>query len=107
MSRRYDDALVSILKPTVWPWSTLICVAKPWMLVDPAPLMPHSLSGLPGSVFSHATGLTIGASHGAATAGALVVTTPSPARIRIRTDSSDRRRGSSTVTPPGPPRDCL
>src|ERR1700752_1557183 len=100
MSRRYDDASVSTLKPTVWPWSTLMSVAKPWMLADPAPVMPHSLSGLPGRVFSHATGLTIGTSHGAATAGALVVTTPSPARIRIRTDNSDRRRGSSTMAPP-------
>ena len=44
-------------------------VAKPWMLESPAPLMSHSDAGLPGFVFSHATGLVIGASHGAAAAG--------------------------------------
>ena len=52
-----------------WPWSTLMSVAKPWMAPLPAPLTSHSLAGLPALVFSHATGLVIGASHGAAAAG--------------------------------------
>src|SRR5262245_14226799 len=69
MSRRYDVAGVSILKPSVSPTLTLIWVAKPWIDADPAPVMPHSLWGLPVLVFSHATGLTIGASQGAAAAG--------------------------------------
>src|SRR5262245_5784163 len=41
-------------------------VAKPWMLASPAPLTSHSLAGLPGLVFSQATGLVTGGSHGAA-----------------------------------------
>ena len=45
---------------------------------SPAPVMPHSLSGLPGLVFSHATGLVTGASHGAAAAGVEVTSTDSP-----------------------------
>ena len=44
-------------------------VAKPWMASLPDPLTSHSVAGLPGLVFSHATGLVIGASHGAAAAG--------------------------------------
>ena len=46
MSRRYDDALVSTLKPTVPPWSTLMSVAKPWMLASPgAADAPGALGG--------------------------------------------------------------
>src|SRR5262245_28822735 len=41
-------------------------VAKPWMLASPAPLTSHSLGRLPVLVFSQATGLVTGASHGAA-----------------------------------------
>ena len=78
MSRRYDDAGVSILKPSVSPTLTLISVANPWMVLLPAPLTPHSLSGVPGLVFSQATGLTIGASHGAAVAGPAGSTTVRP-----------------------------
>src|SRR3954447_6243440 len=81
MSRRYDVALVSILKPSVSPTLMLICVAKPWMLLLPAPVTPHSLSGLPGLVFSQATGLVTGASQGAATAAG-GETTLRPARAR-------------------------
>src|SRR5215470_8478645 len=69
MSRRYDVARVSTLNPIVPPWSTLMSVAKPWMAELPDPVMPHWLSGVPGLVFSQATGLWIGASHGAASAG--------------------------------------
>ena len=83
MSRRYDDAEVSTLNPTVSPWSTLISVAKPWMELLPAPVMSHSLSGLPGLVFSQATGLTTGTSHGAALAGR-AGSTDSPAVMRAR-----------------------
>src|SRR5512144_2595946 len=79
MSSRYDEAAVSILKPSVSPTLTLISVANPWIVLLPAPLMPHSLSGLPGLLFSQATGLTIGASHGAAVAGPAGSTTVRPA----------------------------
>src|ERR1044072_3353771 len=81
MSRRYDVAGVSILNPSVSPTFTLIWVAKPWIVALPAPVIPHSLSGLPVFVFSHATGLTIGVSHGAATAAG-GFTTLSPVRAR-------------------------
>ena len=59
---------MSILKPIVPPWSTLMSVAKPWIVELPAPVIPHSDSGLPGLEFSHTTALTIGTSHGAASA---------------------------------------
>ena len=61
---------VSTLNDTVCPWSTLMSVANPWIASLPDPLMSHSEAGLPTLVFSHATGLVIGASHGAAAAGA-------------------------------------
>src|SRR5438128_1389232 len=57
MSRRYAVAVVWILKRTVWPWLTLMSVANPWMLELPAPLMSHSLGGLPACSFSHTIGL--------------------------------------------------
>ena len=60
------SASVLILKWTVWPWLTLMSVAKPWMLriarVGDLPL----LAGLPGFEFSHAIGLVIGGSQGPA-----------------------------------------
>src|SRR5687768_14372316 len=96
MSSRYDDASVSTLKPTACPWSTLMSVAKPWIEDDPAPAIPHSLSGLPGRVFSHATGLVTGGSHGAAAAGVAAVTMASPADARTSVTSRARRRGMGT-----------
>ena len=60
---------MSTLNETVWPWSTLMSVANPWIALLPAPLTSHSEAGFPGLVFSQATGLVIGASHGAAAAG--------------------------------------
>ena len=60
---------MSTLKWTVWPWLTLMSVAKPWMVASPDPLMSHSVAGFPALVFSQAIGLVIGASHGAAAAG--------------------------------------
>ena len=56
------------MKRTVWPWSTLMSVAKPWMLESPAPLTSHSLGGLPGLEFSQTIGLRTGGSQGAAEA---------------------------------------
>src|SRR5712692_10626283 len=53
-------AVVLILKWTVWPWLTLISVAKPWMLRSPASLMSHSVEGLPGFEFSQAMAFAIG-----------------------------------------------
>ena len=97
MSSRYDDALVSTLKPTVCPWSTLMSVAKPWIEDDPAPLMPHSLSGLPGRVFSHATALVTGGSQGAADAGVEAIITDIPAATRTSANRTTRRRGPATT----------
>src|SRR4051812_34569104 len=93
MSSRYDVAGVSILNPSVSPTSTLICVAKPWIEALPAPVIPHSLSGLPALVFSHATALTTGASQAAAAAGA-AVTAASPVAAR-----SVARRTSQILDP--------
>jgi hypothetical protein len=45
------------------PRLTLISVANPWMVVSPAPLISHSLEGLPGRQFSATIGLA-GVSHG-------------------------------------------
>ena len=60
---------MSTLKRTVWPWLTLMSVAKPWMLGVAGAADVPLRAGLPGFVFSHAIGLVIGASHGAAAAG--------------------------------------
>ena len=61
-------------------------VVKPWMVALPEPLTSHSLLGLPGCVFSHATGLTTGGSHGAASAGVAVIgTSPTPMSIPATT----------------------
>ena len=50
----YELAVVLILKDSVWPDVTLICVAKPWIEGSPAPFTCQSLGGSPGSVFSQA-----------------------------------------------------
>src|SRR4051812_11132170 len=52
MSRRYDEASVSTLNPTVSPRLTLIAVAKPWIVGSPAPSTSHSSCGDPGRQFS-------------------------------------------------------
>ena len=44
--------MVSILNEIVPPRLTLMSVAKPWMFASPAPLMSHSLEGLPALQFS-------------------------------------------------------
>ena len=59
--------MVSTLNDTVPPRFTLMSVAKPWMLGSPAPVMSHSLAGLPGWQFSATIGLA-GALHGFAAA---------------------------------------
>ena len=104
MSRRYAVAGVSILNPTVSPRLTLMSVAKPWIELLPAPVMPHSLSGLPGFVFSQATGLTTGASHGAAFAGAAGTTAVRTAAIstaaRRPPSARDRRPPWARARPP-------
>ena len=45
------------LKEAVSPRFALICVAKPWIVESPAPLMSHSLDELPGRQFSATIGL--------------------------------------------------
>src|SRR5215470_8057937 len=53
MSMWYDARLVSlILKLIVWPWLTLMSVAKPWIVASPEPETPQTLWGVPGNRFS-------------------------------------------------------
>src|SRR5882672_3629287 len=61
-----------ILNEIVWPRSTLMSVANPWMLGSPQLLMSHSVAGLPGLQFS-AMILFAGAAHGDFAAGCAVV----------------------------------
>ena len=106
MSIRYALAVVSTLNETVPPWSTLMLVAKPWIDVEPAPLTSHSLGGLPGLVFSQATGFVIGASHGAATAGDAGMTSSPAVTATIATGeppTGPRRSHVATLRPSGPP----
>src|SRR5437870_3243842 len=63
MSMLNVEAVVSTLKWTVSPLLTLISVAKPCRLGSPAPLMSHSVAGLPGCWFSQTIGFAWG-SHG-------------------------------------------
>src|SRR6476469_2107630 len=69
MSIEKLDRVVSILKPIVAPRFTLMSVEKPCRLELPAPLTFQVLSAVPVLVFSHATLLVIGVSHGAAATG--------------------------------------
>ena len=70
----YEVAGVLILKDTVWPGVTLICVAKPWIEGSPAPFTCQSLGGSPGSVFSQAITLVPhGVGVGVAVAGGVGV----------------------------------
>ena len=55
-----------ILNEIVSPLLTLIAVAKPWIDSSPYPSTSHWLRGTPACVFSHATALTTGGVHGAA-----------------------------------------
>src|SRR4051794_37378822 len=68
MSSWYDLAGVFTLKRTASPTLTLISVAKPWMVELPAPLTSQVVDGVPGWMFSHATG--VGAAQGSAAAAA-------------------------------------
>src|SRR5437016_2331346 len=104
MSRRYALAEVFTLKWTVWPASTLMSVAKPWMPASPAPLTSHSLGGLPALVFSHATGLTTGGPHGPAacapgTPTTSAATSGSPAAAARTRRREDRRGGPAWTYP--------
>ena len=72
----YELAGVLILKDSIWPGVTLICVAKPWIEGSPAPFTCQSLGGSPGSVFSMAmvTGLPVGVGVGVGVAVGVGVT---------------------------------
>src|SRR5215471_5216799 len=81
-----------ILKVIVWPALTLMSVANPWMEESPEPLMSQVLDGVPGLVFSQATGLTIGGPHGpAACAGRAFRTGSAPSAAATRPPSTRRR----------------
>src|SRR5579864_6894155 len=96
MSMWYAVAGVLILKYSVCPRFTLIDVAKPWIVVSPAPLTCQSLVGSPGCVFSHAITLVTGGPHGPAALAGCVPTrdrTPrSTASIRPITKRGIRTR---------------
>ena len=51
---------------------TLIAVANPWIVADPAPAICQSLAGVPGRVFSQAIAFTTGGPHGPAAAAGVV-----------------------------------
>jgi hypothetical protein len=73
---------VSILNRTVSPRFTLMLVANPWMLAEPAPATSHSPDGFPGFEFSHAMALAAAGTQGAngsAWAAALIDTALAPA----------------------------
>ena len=107
MSKWYALAGVSTLKRMVCPWSTLISVAKPWIDALPEPLTSHWLAGLPVFVFSHAIGLAIGASQGAAEAGEATPSSSTAARATTaslaakETKGTSRRYGFSRARRPG------
>ena len=80
----------------VWPWSTLMSVAKPWMLGSPAPVTSHSEAGFPGRQFSATISLAGGSQGPAAPAGSAtaktadtIVTTTSRTRARHHGRAAD------------------
>src|SRR5690349_22879977 len=89
MSRRYEVAVDLILKLTVSPTLTLICVAKPCSAALPEPETSQVLLGVPGFVFSQATGFSNGA-HASAAAAGPADGTARVAATRVST-SNDRR----------------
>src|SRR4051794_33836794 len=66
MSMWYFVAGVLILKRTVSPGLTLIDVANPWIVVDPAPVTCQVLGASPGLLFSQAMTLVTGGPQGSA-----------------------------------------
>ena len=56
----YAAASVLILKSIVCPWSTLMSLAKPWIVGSPAPETSHSDCGAPGFAFSQTIALAQG-----------------------------------------------
>src|SRR5215471_18802184 len=66
MSMWYEFDGVLILKFSVSPAFTLIDVAKPWIVESPIPFTCQSLTGSPGSWFSHAIVLAQAAAAGRA-----------------------------------------
>src|SRR5262245_43058186 len=55
-----EVATVVTLKRAIWPWSTLMSVAKPSICVESTSPRSHSLGGLPGFEFSQTISLTAG-----------------------------------------------
>src|SRR5215475_7902161 len=78
----YEDALVSTLNWTVPPAVELMSVVKP--AIDGSSESTCQ-SGVPGCVFSQATGLVTGAAHGfAAAAGALITSVGTTIAVATR-----------------------
>ncbi len=92
MSMWYFVDGVLILNCSTPPTFTLICVAKPWMEVSPAP-ESHCDWGVPGRLFSHATGLMTG-EHGLAAAATWGLTTNTEVAARTVTPPSAASRCS-------------
>src|SRR5215471_18595436 len=90
MSMWYDFAGVLILNDSVCPTSTLIEVAKPWIVGFPAPLTCQSLGGSPGSVFSQAITLVTGGPHGPAAAGLALASNTKPKTTASITPMTER-----------------
>src|SRR5262245_53313662 len=81
-----------ILKVIVWPTLTLMSVANPWIEESPEPLMSQVLDGVPGLVFSQATGLTTGGPHGPAACAGRAISSGSVPSATATAPPINRRR---------------
>ena len=82
---------VLILNEIELPLLTLIDVEKPWIEGSPVPETRQLLSGVPGLVFSQATGFWIGSAQGSAASADYGTTATA---IAIAIDKRSRPRGA-------------
>src|SRR3954465_13939599 len=103
MSTRYELAEESILKLTVSPTFTLICVLKPCRAALPEPDTSQGLVCRPALLFSRAIGLISGV-HGAAAEAGPAPGSVRPAATRVSTSSDRHRTVLRLRTGKSPPR---
>src|SRR5579862_3701687 len=101
MSMWYFVDGVLILNCSTPPTFTLIWVAKPWMESSPVP-ESHFDWGVPGRLFSHATGLMIGAPGLAAAATVGATTSAEVAARTVTPPSAASRRSLLLMRTPWP-----
>src|ERR1700760_1310439 len=97
MSMWYFVDGVLILKVSVPPTLTLIEVAKPWMLLSPAPSICQFPGGSPGFEFSHAIGFVTGAAQGFVSVVAAEAVPPPD--CATKTMAARRRNGDARAAP--------